>query len=520
MLLIGTVIVNAVLSGIPISLFGLIGVAIVTTATLGVWRAAMGVCIWRKLHSLPVRFSLCRCRFGRSLGWVRYWERSAGMRRGVRWLGCLAMLLALSVRVGFATSDLSGDAVVATPDMPEPGYLQPAIDPAFGTPFKRITDPSRELLSGVACGPEYCTHRYSSAQAWNADQSLLVVINGCHGGCGVFLDGQTYSPLFSRTIPNECEWHPTLSALMICVAGNRIYLWAPRTNVKTTIYSSDTYRNLQFGPYKGNPSWDGSRLVVRAKSPTGALVSFAYDIRARKKYSDIPLECLEGANGYCTISPSGSYIFCSQKLPDDINHEYVFTLDGVEVQHWTENDRPSHGDLTIDSDGSDVYVGISKADPDKYHIIKRRLKDGMVMDLAPYGEGQHASLRSTRLPGWVFVTFSGSFEEVMAHPDWSPFYQEIVALRIDGRGEIRRLVQTRDARSDYWSEAHASPSPDGSQVIWSSNWGKPGAPVADFVARVSWPRPLQTNRMAHPADGHSSDRPERNAQTGRKLGNQ
>ncbi|MBZ9797246.1 hypothetical protein [Mesorhizobium sp. ES1-4] len=35
---------------------------------------------------------------------------------------------------------------------------------------------------------------------------------------------------------------------------------------------------------------------------------------------------------------------------------------------------------------------------------------------------------------------------------------------------------------------HASPSPDGSQVIWSSNCGAPGGPVYDFVARIDWPR--------------------------------
>ncbi len=69
----------------------------------------------------------------------------------------------------------------------------------------------------------------------------------------------------------------------------------------------------------------------------------------------------------------------------------------------------------------------------------------------------------------------------------APFYQEVVAPRIDGSGEIRRIVQTRSAKYDYWSEAHASPSPDGSQVIWSSNWHQVGGPVADYVARVSWP---------------------------------
>jgi hypothetical protein len=340
-------------------------------------------------------------------------------------------------------------------------------------------------LPGVYCSKDYCTHRYSSSQAWNADQSLLVIDNGCSGFC--FLDGHTYEPLFQRSVPNECEWHPTNPALMICLYGRKLYTWAPRTDVTTTIWLSSTYGSFQFGPYKGNPSKDGNRLVIRAKNSIGTLVAFAYDIAARKKYPDIALTKLSGSNSYCGISPSGKYIFCFQDMPDGTNQSYVFTVDGVQVQHWTENHRPGHGDMTIDTDGSDVYVGISKGGADKYHIIKRRLKDGVATDLAPYGEGQHVSIRDINRPGWVFVTYAGTYAEISSEPDWAPFYQEVIALRIDGSGEIRRIVQTRDVKHDYWSEAHASPSPDGSQVIWSSNWGQAGGPVADYVARLSWP---------------------------------
>ncbi len=85
------------------------------------------------------------------------------------------------------------------------------------------------------------------------------------------------------------------------------------------------------------------------------------------------------------------------------------------------------------------------------------------------------------------MTYSGSYPELAAHPGWAPFYAEIVALRIDGSGALRRIVHTRSARADYWSEAHASPSPDGTQVVWASNWGRAGGPVAAYVARLSWP---------------------------------
>ena len=375
--------------------------------------------------------------------------------------------------------------VVATPEMRLPGYLQPASDPAFGTPFVRVTDPGQQMLAGISCRPEYCRHRYASAQAWNADQSLLVIAHGCRGLC--FLDGQTYKPLFQRRVSGDCEWHPTEPALMICVSRSEIYTWAVRKDARTTIYAPKDYSNLRFGPGKGNLSADGSKLVVRALNSAGAQVAFAYDIKSARKYPDIALLNLSGENSYCTIAPSGLYIFCNQRLPDKTNPAYVFSVDGVQLQHWAEHHRPGHGDMTIDSDGSDVYVGIRKADPDKHHVIKRRLDNGAVTVLAPYGEAQHASIRNTNRPGWVFLTYSGSNSEVVAHSGKLPFYQEVVALRIDGSGEVRRIVQTRSEKRDYRSEAQASPSPDGSQVIWSSNWGQAGGPVASYVARLSWP---------------------------------
>jgi hypothetical protein len=70
----------------------------------------------------------------------------------------------------------------------------------------------------------------------------------------------------------------------------------------------------------------------------------------------------------------------------------------------------------------------------------------------------------------------------------------VIALRIDGSGDVRRIAQTRNVPFDYWSETHASPSPDGSQVIWSSNWGVPGGPVHEFVTRVDWPEASGSNR--------------------------
>jgi hypothetical protein len=386
---------------------------------------------------------------------------------------------------GNALPDSLSDArLVFAPSMELPDYLVPAVDPSLGTTFVRVTTPRQPMGNGVACLLSYCTHRYSSAQPWNADQSLLLIVNGCNGWC--FLDGHSYAALFQRQRAGECEWHPQDPELMICVAGNRISRWAPRHNTEEVIFETEAYRKLQFGPYKGNPSWDGNRIVVRATNQADALVAFAFDLSDRHKFPDIDLARLPGKNDYCGISPLGKYIFCQQSLMDLTDQAFVLTVEGNLIQSWTEHHRPGHGDMTVESDGQEVYVGISKSDPDKYQVIKRRLQDGLVTALAPYGDAQHASMRAIHRPGWVFLSYAGNPLALAGGSRAAPFAQEVIALKIDGSGEFRRIAHTLNAPYDYWSETHASPSPDGTQVIWSSNWGKRGGPVFDFVSRVDW----------------------------------
>ncbi len=407
-------------------------------------------------------------------------------RLTVRYCGVAAAIVALVlIPAGIAHDaheQITSARLIATPSMPLPALGTRYMDPIFDTAVRRVTEPGRALAPRIVCARDACRHRYSSTQAWNADQSLLLIDKGCADIC--FLDGRTFQPLFVRRVSadQDCKWHPVRAEQMICVHSGGVASWTPRSNAWQSVFDAGPYSNLAFGPYKGNPSLDGRWIVLRALDPRSEPVAFALDLDIGRKEADIPLRPLTGDNHYATISPSGRFVYVTQLTSDGQEPAYVFTRDGQLVQHWPEHHRPGHGDMTLDADGRDVYVGISKSAPDKYHVIKRRLEDGAVTVLAAYGNASHVSARNIRQPGWVYVTYQGSHGHTLAMGYPSPFYGEIVALSIDGGGMFRRIAHTHAVDHDYIAESHASPSPDGSQVIFASNWGQAGWPVSSFVA--------------------------------------
>ncbi len=138
---------------------------------------------------------------------------------------CATLLLAASCFGAQAIDELATARIVIAPPMSRPDYLQAVTDPLLGTSFIRITDPGRALAADISCKPAYCRHRYSSTQAWNADQTLFAISDGCNGIC--FLDGRTYEPAFHRLTDDDCKWHPTDPAIMICMSRRRdLYLGA------------------------------------------------------------------------------------------------------------------------------------------------------------------------------------------------------------------------------------------------------------------------------------------------------
>jgi len=389
---------------------------------------------------------------------------------------CIALGAAVLPSVAIAAT---ADKPVEIPNIPQPGYLESYRDPVFGTRVTRITGDPGTLIPNIdARWDAVARHLYPKTAAWNCDQSLLHLARHHGFPSALFLDGANYRPLFGRNNSpgTEVRWHPKQPANMIYVKGNEIGVWDVRADTSRVIAAFPGYSDFHIGPWEGNLSADGRMLVVIGKQGEDR-IAFAYDLEAKKKRLDLVLKGIEV--DWVSISSSGKLIVLNGKFTAaNGDQTQIYDLDGNKVGDlWEEYGRPSHCDLAIDENGDDIAVGVSKSKPDDGRVIKRRLRDGKITVLTSGGYASHTSTRNVDLPGWAFATYQ------YRGPDWPPYRDEVVAVKLDGSMTVKRIAHLHTHTTDYLTEAHAVPSPDGKRVLWASDWEAPtGRPIGAYVA--------------------------------------
>lgn len=354
-----------------------------------------------------------------------------------------------------------------------PEYLVPFIDSMFGTKVVKVTNPNNPVPGLNITWGKIATHHYSIDQAWNADQSLLIMNKGTSGK--LFIDGTTYVPVMNLKSPGDIRWHRTDPSLMVFLGKAGIGYWNVQTKTTEVLDPLSGYTGANFGENKGNLSDDGTMLAVTATRSDGKKVAFAYDLMTGMRYPDIDMSGWYEV-GWTTISPLGTYVVTySRKTSTSTNQRLIFTLDGQLVQNWPEYERPGHGDFMVDDNGNEIAIGRSKSDA--YRLITRRLVDGSIDFISAPCKASHISARNLD-PEWVF----GSFTQGTLKSNQLPCSNEITAVSTDGTQTLRRLAQHNSVDNGYDTEPHGSPSPDGKRAVFASNWGNKTGPVAAYVA--------------------------------------
>jgi hypothetical protein len=405
-------------------------------------------------------------------------------------------------------------AVFSVPQFGRPGYLQPILDPTFGSILERIAN---DVGASTAPAPGTwgidSRHTYSVQQPWNADNTLLVMENrgGGTSTSPIILDGTSYRPEYapcSNYHPYDYRWHPSLAhaheQIDVNEAGTELMWFDVSTCTKTRSWTLPMTVDYGIGSGKGNPTSDGRFLALGNNS-----AMFVVDMDPQPPYAPypnvrigpiytFPPESLTVAApdtftiDHLSISPSGRYVDVKFGSADDcgtFDMHRIYDVDPATLALKVHNmadasdrccfqGRPNgwifplkHADLASDpfDNNEDVLVGgRSCLDSDLGPVVKVRLRDGAVTPLT-FGDNQsavfHVSTRNTDRPGWAYV----SWYKV----DGKRFSDEIVAVKMDGSQTVERLCHMHSASAGcYRCESHPVPSRDGTRVLFASNWAQ------------------------------------------------
>ncbi len=362
------------------------------------------------------------------------------------------------------------------------------VDPEFGTRIRRITAVSRAEGENAVIKP-----MYSTIQAWNADESYLIL---WHRGKGHELyDGRTYGfvrslPLVSPTDIEQVLWDPVDPDVLYYPSNYNAVPNFMRYNVSTN--KSVVARRFEFCP---TGDWGrllslGDDPMYLSWGPTSLLVGlscgetkFLYDITADRVLGrttvSAPVTAQPGASG------NVAWFF----------DRYVYdTLFGRLRSVPMANPR-EHSSLGLSgTTGHDVLDAVAFDPPpggsaaaDVGTLVAYDLQDGtrkVVVGLAngyPYPpSGTHVCALAHRRPGWVGVSVVGdpAGQHVLD--------QELLLANVDS-GEVCRVGHHHSFAGEgvwgYWAEPHVVISPSGTRLLFGSDWGN-GPTVDTYVVEL------------------------------------
>ena len=365
---------------------------------------------------------------------------------------------------GLYPPDVAMSASKAVPAFARPGYLTPVKEPTFGTTMMRITDAAALGASGVS-------HAYSKVQPWNKDGTLFVM--------GPYLlDGNTYA-IKSKTFPRvgNMRWSYLDPNTIFGFGGGRAVRINASTEQSTTIASYTEYpwgsapgNGLGFG--EGNISWDDTYAALATQGAGGELVIKVLNLKTGSFESSKTFPITNGDDiDWVSMSPSGRYVVVLWRAGDlgVVSYDRVTLNKVANVFPYA-----AHGDLGYDMAGNEVAVQVvCGGDPNRSRssVMMSRLDNGtQTVALSPFPGNYcgHISTRNVDRRGWAYLTDGGPTGE-------------IYAVKLDSSGTVERFAHTRTTASTYEAQAKSAVSPDGTKVVWTSDWGTAGGEVHDYV---------------------------------------
>ena len=365
--------------------------------------------------------------------------------------------------------------------IPKPSVNNSYVEPVFGTSVMRLTNALSIGKSGVV--PEY-----SKRQAWNCDESLMLLRAG--SGEVLLYNGSTYQ--FQKELGtiggDNIFWHPTDPSLLYYFLDNVFYSFNVDSELPTILHTFDAYAIIGMRA-EGNISNNGRYCALVGQDVAGdpkALLT--YDIISNEVISMETFPVTIESFDWVSISPKGNYVVVDYADEVTGNYHGVEVYDRSFNRLWQKPLGAAHSDLGIDANGDEVLImGFYDSGTNSEFIKKFLLSDGTETNLLEFSYlfDYHISCRNEQRPGWCFIStfdYVGRLTDKADNPalDWLPFEDEVFALKMDGSGKVERYAHHHSRRyspitpdsdtSVYISEPHATISRHADRILFGSNW--------------------------------------------------
>jgi len=367
-------------------------------------------------------------------------------------------LIAQDLTEGLIVNDLALHPMEA---IEKPSYLNTITDPSFGTTIRRITD---------AAQGEVIVPMYSTVQAWNADESLMILYYQSIGS-HVLLNGMNYAYIrqLDDINPNDLEqifWDfndPDVFYYPEAQTDNFIR-YTVSSQSKETLVNLGTVSNCNGDFEMGNDiqmmSWDSDVFTFRCNNE----LAFAYRISTDEL---ITFDINEVDNIAPAVAPSGNRFYHNNQVYDNTGNS-ILDLNESNLEH------SCIGKL---ANGNDAHFAVAFAQGPMGgcigDIIAHDLTTGFCFPVISQSQGYdypqsgvHISALAHKNTegGWLAASMIGYDQNGQSLLD-----QELVIARADeGNITVCRIGHHRsdEDQYDYWGEPHAVISPTGTRVLF------------------------------------------------------
>jgi hypothetical protein len=364
-----------------------------------------------------------------------------------------------------SSGDLCAGLVTDTANHPMSALARPALgrtvqDPEFGTTIRRITDVG---------GTGVIKPLYSPTQAWNADETYMVLYRVGHGH--LLYQGRTYQYVRDLNIrPPDIEqvyWSTTDPDILYWIDGNVLKRYHVSSDTSDAIHTISNCSGQVRADSHAWTSWDSKYLGLYCDDTDTAFI-YRLDTGA------VVGSRRPGREAAPFVSASGRLAYWTGDVIDQ-SMNVARTLDlGNPGEHCSlgqlANGHDTYNLVQFDAGprGSEVGTLVTFDMTDGSYRVVVGPKNGY-----PYPpSGTHISAPVYKRPGWVFVSVIGNVTGA------SLLDQELLLADTNPGGKVCRIAHHRSQeRQDYWGEPHVIGSPSGTRAVFGSDWG--GGPSVD-----------------------------------------